>query len=167
MKVRQRSKVLELDNIDLRILNCLQRNGRLSNVEVSECVHLSAAQCCRRIQMLEREGVITGYAAILNREELGFGVLAFVNVTFDKAQYRRLAELLRVINDCPEVLECHAVAGDYDYLLKIVTRDLKAYASFLNTKLMRAPGVISVRSVVCLGVVKSTTSLPTDTTHEE
>jgi Lrp/AsnC family leucine-responsive transcriptional regulator len=164
MKSRQSSKVLELDQIDLRILNC---NGRLSNVDLSERVHLSAAQCWRRIQMLEREGVIIGYTALLNREELGFGVLAFVNVTFDKAQYRRLADLLRVINDCPEVLECHAVTGDYDYLLKIVAHDLKAYASFLNTKLMRAPGVISVRSVVCLGVVKSTTTLPTDAKQDE
>jgi Lrp/AsnC family leucine-responsive transcriptional regulator len=87
--------------------------------------------------------------------------------TGGKAQYRKLADLLRVINDCPEVLECHAVTGDYDYLLKIVARDLKAYASFLNTKFMRVPGVISVRSVVCLGVVKSTTSLPIDTKQEE
>jgi Lrp/AsnC family transcriptional regulator, leucine-responsive regulatory protein len=162
MRSRQSHKVLELDQIDLRILHCLQNNARLSNVDVSERVHLSAAQCWRRIRTLERNRAITSYAAVLDREELGFGVLAFANISFDKAQHQKLADLLRVINDCPEVLECHAVTGDYDYLLKIVAPDLKAYQAFLNLKLMRGPGIVSVRSVVCLDVVKSTTSLPID-----
>jgi Lrp/AsnC family leucine-responsive transcriptional regulator len=163
MKSRKSQKVPELDQIDLRILHCLQNNGRLSNVELSERVHLSAAQCWRRLRTLERDGVIASYAAVLNREDLGFGVMAFANISFDKAQHRKLPELLRVIDNCPEVLECHAVTGDYDYLLKIVARDLKAYQAFLNLKLMRGPGITSVQSVVCLGEVKSTTSLPLDT----
>ena len=91
----------ELDQIDLRILRCLQNNGRLSNVELSERVHLSAAQCWRRVRNLERNGVVTSYAALLNREKLGFGVLAFANISFDEAQHRKLAELLGAINDCP------------------------------------------------------------------
>jgi Lrp/AsnC family leucine-responsive transcriptional regulator len=162
MKSRQGQKAKELDRIDLSILRCLQNDGRLSNVELSGRVNLSAAQCWRRVQALERYGLIASYTAVLNREELAFGVLAFANISFDKAQHRKLADLLRVIKDCPEVLECHSVTGDYDYLLKIVARDLKSYEAFLHLKLMRGPGIVSVQSVVCLSVVKSTTSLPID-----
>jgi Lrp/AsnC family transcriptional regulator, leucine-responsive regulatory protein len=150
------------DETDLRILNCLQHHGELSNVELSERVHLSAAQCSRRVQSLQRSGVITGYAALVDRDQLGLGVLAFVSVTFDKAQYKRLGDLHKVVNSFPEVLECHAVTGDCDYLLKVVARDLEAYGVFLNTKLIQAPGVISVRSVVSLNAVKVTTALPLD-----
>lgn len=160
MKSPRRRVPLRMDEIDLRILNCLQHHGEISNVELSERVHLSAPQCSRRVQNLRRGGVINGYAALLNREPLALGVLAFVSATFDKAQYRRIGELHKVINGFPEVLECHAVTGDCDYLLKVVARDLEAYGAFLNTKLIQAPGVISVRSVVSLNVVKSTTALP-------
>jgi len=160
MKPCRRTETRELDEIDIRILNCLQKHGELSNVEISERVHLSAAQCSRRIRELQRKGVISGYSAQLNREHLGLGVLAFVNVTFDKAQYRRLEELHKVMHSLPEVLECHAVTGDYDYLLKVVAPDLEAYGAFLNGKLIQAPGVVSVRSAVALDVVKSTTALP-------
>src|SRR5215470_5782973 len=93
-----RSLEAQLDEIDVRILNYLQHQGELSNVELSERVHLSAAQCSRRLQSLQRRGVIAGYSAVLNREPLGLGVLAFVSVTFDKAQYRRLDELHKVVN---------------------------------------------------------------------
>jgi len=162
MRSSKRQATLQMDEVDLRILNCLQRRGEISNVELSEQVHLSAPQCSRRVQNLRRDGVILGYSAQLNREELGLGVLAFVSVTFDKAQYRRLGDLHKVVRDLPEVLECHAVTGDCDYLLKVVARDLEAYGTFLNAKLIQAPGVISVRSVVSLQTVKCTTALPVD-----
>ena len=162
MKTKPALRSPEFDDIDLRILNCLQHHGELSNVELSERVHLSAAQCSRRVQALQRRGAIIRYAALLDREQFGLGVLAFVSVTFDKAQYRRLGDLHKVIGGFPEVLECHAVTGDCDYLLKVVARDLESYGDFLNTRLIQAPGVISVRSVVSLKVVKHTTALPID-----
>jgi len=163
MKPHRSSPSAELDEMDLRILNCVQCHGELSNVDLSERVRLSPAQCWRRIRRLQRSGVITGYSAVLSREKLGLGVLAFVYLTFDKAQYRKIGDLYKIIGGFPEVLECHAVTGDYDYLLKVVARDLEAYGAFLNTKLIQAPGVISVRSVVSLDTVKVTTALPLDT----
>jgi len=163
MKSNHGRQSQEMDEIDRRILNCLQHHGELSNVEISRRVHLSASQCWRRIRNLRRKGVISGYSAVLNRGPLGLGVLAFVNVTFDKAQYQRVTDLRKVVHSFPEVLECHAVTGDHDYLLKVVARDLEAYGAFLNTKLIQAPGVTSVRSVVSLDVLKSTTALPIET----
>jgi Lrp/AsnC family leucine-responsive transcriptional regulator len=154
----------EFDEIDLRILDCLQRHGDLSNVELSERAHLSPAQCSRRVQALKRRGVIARSVALLDRMQLGLGVLAFASVTFDKAQYRRMSDLHKVIDGFPEVLECYAVTGDCDYLLKVVAPSLEAYGAFLNSKLIQAPGVISVRSVVSFGAVKSTTALPIDMT---
>lgn len=152
----------ELDEIDLRILDCLQRHGELSNVELSDRAHLSPAQCSRRVQALKRRGVIARSVALLDRKQLGLGVLAFTSVTFDKAQYRRMTDLHKVIEGFPEVLECHAVTGDADYLLKVVAPNLEAYGAFLNSRLIQAPGVISVRSMVSFGEVKSTTALPID-----
>ena len=88
MKSSRRNQTPPIDEVDLRILNCLQQHGEISNVELSERVHLSAPQCSRRVQNLRRNGVIRGYAALVDRESLALGVLAFVSVTFDKAQYR-------------------------------------------------------------------------------
>ncbi len=152
----------DFDEIDLRILGCLQRQGDLSNVELAERVHLSPAQCSRRVQALKRRGVIARSVSLLDRKQLGLGVLAFTSVTFDKAQYRRMSDLHKVIEGFPEVLECYAVTGDSDYLLKVVAPSLEAYGAFLNGKLIQAPGVTSVRSVVSFDVVKSTTALPFD-----
>ena len=115
---------------------------------------------------MEKEGVIDRYVTLVNAKQLGFDVMAFVSVTLDKAQYRRLRELQKVLSSFPEVLECHAVTGDHDYLLKIVARNLEAYAYFLNAKLMQVPGVISVKSSVCLGEVKYETALPIDGVEE-
>ena len=152
----------QLDEIDVRILDCLQHQGKLTNAELSERVHLSAAQCSRRVQTLQRKGAIVRYAALLDRERFGLGVLAFASVTFDKAQYRRMSDLHKVIGGFPEVLECYAVTGEYDYLLKVVAPDLETYGAFLNTRLIQAPGVVSVRSVVSMSTVKCTTALPID-----
>ncbi len=162
MKSRQSDVPAVLDEIDLRILKCLQQDGRITHVELSDRVYLSAPQCYRRIRRLEKERVIDRYVSLVSAKQLGFDVMAFVSVTLDKAQYRRLDQLEKVLSNFPEVLECHAITGDHDYLLKIVARNLESYASFLNTKLMQVPGVISVRSSVRLGEVKYTTALPLD-----
>lgn len=151
---------MNLDSVDLRILQLLQENARIANVELSKRVHLSAPQCYRRIQKLEQQGVIRGYTAVIDREMLGFDVLAFVRIAIDRAQYRRLRQLEKILSKLPEILECHAVTGDEGYQLKVVVPNLKSYAAFLEEKLMRAPGVVSVKSVMCLDEVKVSTLLP-------
>ncbi len=160
MKTKQGERWPNFDEIDLRILESLQHHGEISNVELSRRVHLSAAQCSRRVQALRRKGTIKRFAVLLDREQLGLGVVAFASVTFDKAQYRRMNDLHKVIAEFPEVLECYAVTGEYDYLLKIVAPDLESYGVFLNSQLIQAPGVVSVRSMVSMNTVKCTTVLP-------
>jgi Lrp/AsnC family leucine-responsive transcriptional regulator len=155
-------KIAKLDNCDLRILELLQANARISNVELSGEVDLSAPQCYRRIQALEKEGLIRNYTALIDREKLGFDVLSFVRIGIDRAQYRRLREFETVISKFPEILECHAVTGEEGYQLKVIAPDLKSYATFLAEKLMRVPGVTSVKSSIGLREVKYTTRLPTD-----
>jgi Lrp/AsnC family transcriptional regulator, leucine-responsive regulatory protein len=151
---------VSLDEIDRKILMHLQLHARATNVELSEHAHLSPPQCYRRMKRLEEEGFIQGAVAILDREKMGYGVMAFVSITRDKEQYKGMRELEAVLNRFPEVLECYSLTGDYDYLLKVVAQDLKEFSTFLREKLMRAPGVLSVRSFICLEEIKCSTALP-------
>lgn len=151
-----------IDDIDRKILMHLQTHGRATNVELSEHAHLSPPQCYRRMKRLEDEGVIQRAVAVLDREKMGYGVMAFVSITRDKEQYKGMRELEAMLNRFPEVLECYSLTGDYDYLLKVVAQDLKEFSTFLREKLLRAPGVVSVRSFICLEEIKCSTALPID-----
>ncbi len=150
----------DYDSMDLRLLECLQAEARLSNVELSERVHLSPSQCHRRLRRLEQAGLVRGYAAHLDRERLGFGVVAFVNVSLEKQSEHPAQAFHRAVQDLPEILECHAVSGEADYLLRVVAADLKAFSDFLMHRLLRLPMVAHVRSSILLDEVKSTTALP-------
>ncbi len=151
---------IELDAADVRLLECLQRRARLSNVELSERVHLSASQCYRRLRRLEEGGVVRGYVALLEREPLGLGVMAFVNVTLEKHGESPAQAFNEAVQDDPEILECYAVSGEADYLLRVVAPDLKAFSDFLMHRLMRLPMVANVRSSILLDELKATTALP-------
>jgi len=150
----------DIDHTDLRLLACLQEAARLSNVELSERVHLSPSQCHRRLRRLEQAGLIRGYAALLDRERLGFGVVAFVNVTLEKQSEHPAQAFNQAVQELPEILECHAVSGEADYLLRVVAADLKAFSDFLMHRLLRLPMVAHVRSSILLDEVKATTALP-------
>lgn len=150
-----------LDAIDGRLLDELQRHGRASNVELSAAVHLSAPQCFRRVKALEERGAIRGYAAQVDREALGLGVLAFVSVDLRAEQFGRVRAFEQTIRDFPQILECHAVSGNSDYLLKVVARDLKALSQFLTDRLMQIEGVANVRSMIALEEIKPSSPLPT------
>ena len=152
-----------IDTLDNRLLDALQRNGRASNVELSAAVHLSAPQCFRRVRALEERGVIRGYAAQVDREALGLGVMAFVSVDLRAEQFPRVREFEQTIRGFPQILECHTVSGDSDYLLKVVARDLKALSQFLTDTLMQVEGVANVRSMICLEEVKPPSPMPTGT----
>ena len=152
----------QIDAIDRKILVVLQSSGRASNVEVANVVHLSAPQCFRRIRSLEERNVIRGYTARVDAEALGLSVTAYVSVSIAGDQFGRVREIEREIAAYPQILECHAVSGDYDYLLKVVARDLKSLSQFLTDRLMQIAGVDDVRSMICLEEVKPASPLPVD-----
>ena len=149
-----------LDATDRRILAHLQGHGRASNLELAEAVHLSAAQSNRRHRRLEERGYIRGYEARLDAERLGLGVLAFVHVTMERGHIREVVKFRDVVSAMSQVQECYAVTGDFDYVLKVVARDLKSLSDFLLGTLAQLPGVNGVRSSVCLDEVKCTSALP-------
>ena len=151
---------LSLDALDRKILDALQADGRASNVELSARVHLSAPQCFRRVRSLEERGVIRSYTAQVLPEALGLDVTAYVSLNIAGEQFGRVREIEASIRGFPQILECHTVSGDYDYLLKVVARDLKSLSQFLTDRLMQVPGVDDVRSMICLEEVKAPSPLP-------
>ncbi len=150
----------KLDAIDCKILEVLQRDGRISNVDLAAEVHLSAPQCFRRVRSLEERGVVRGYRAMVSGPALGFAVTAFVSVNIEGAAFERVRDIERQLRDFPEVLEIHTVSGDSDYLLKVVASDLRHLGQLLTDRLMQIKGIADVRSMVCLEEVKPPAGLP-------
>lgn len=151
---------IELDAYDWKLLNALQENARLSNVSLSELVNLSPSQCSRRLQRLEQSGLINSYATMLNEDLLGLGVTAFVSVTLEKHGENPAHHFQEAICDIPNILECFSVTGDADYLLRVVSTDLKSFSDFIMDHLVAIAGVSQVKSTVVLNKIKSSTSLP-------
>jgi len=152
----------ELDAIDRKILSTLQGSGRASNVELAAQIHLSAPQSFRRVRSLEERGVIRGYAAQVDAAALGLSVRAYVSVRIAGDQFGRVREIEREIAAWPQILECNAVSGDSDYLLKVVARDLKSLSQFLTDELMQLAGVDDVQSMIGLEEIKPVSPLPVD-----
>lgn len=151
---------ITLDAIDHRILDRLQTDGRASNAELSEVAHLSAPQCFRRVKRLEEAGVIERYVALVAREPMGFGVLAFVSVTLGGGRRQDIEKFRKVIAEIPEILECHVVTGEADFLLKVVAENLQNFSRFLLERLVENFDSVTTRSEVSLEQIKSTTALP-------
>ncbi|MEJ5208631.1 MAG: Lrp/AsnC family transcriptional regulator [Lysobacteraceae bacterium] len=150
----------EFDRTDLAILALLQTEGRLTNAELAERVNLSPSACLRRVQRLERDGVIAGYGARLEPQRIGLGLQAFVRLQLehrDRAQVERFSEL---VQDWDEVVSCHALTGDMDYLLHIAVADLEHFSRFLLDRLLHAGIVADVNSSFVLRVVKAGHALP-------
>lgn len=150
---------ISVDRHDLALLAELQRDGRATNSALGEKVHLSTSQVSRRIQRLEETDVISHYVAVLNPEVVGLGVIAFTHVTLDR-QGEQGGRFEEAIADIPEVLECLAVTGDADYILRIASPDLASFSDFMTTRLLRLPGVANVKSTVTLKTIKQSFSLP-------
>jgi Lrp/AsnC family transcriptional regulator, leucine-responsive regulatory protein len=150
-----------LDAIDRKIIHALQADGRITNVDLAAQVHLSPAQCLRRVRSLEERGVVRGYAARVEPAALGLGVTAYVSLNIHGGAFDRVRDIEARIREFPQILECHTVSGDHDYLLKVVARDLKDLSQFLADRLMQVPGVDDVRSMICLEEVKPQSPLPT------
>ena len=151
-----------LDQYDRAILRTLQRNGRLSNRDLAEQVGLSAAPCWRRVRRLEEEGYIRDYIAQLSPHRLGFQVFAFAEVSLDNHHADTLVAFNEAVQSCPEILECHSVSGQCDYLLKIVEKDMESYEHFLSGTLLQVPGIRSISTMFSLRQQKLTRELPLD-----
>jgi Lrp/AsnC family leucine-responsive transcriptional regulator len=149
-----------LSEIDYKILKYLQDNARLSNVELSEHIHLSQSPCLRRVRNMEASGVIKGYVALVDQNTVGLTVSVFVNVRLEKQIERALEIFEETVQKWSEVMECYLMTGDSDYLLRVVASDLAAYERFLMDKLTRVPGVASINSSFALKQVTYKTALP-------
>lgn len=149
-----------LDTFDRKILALLQEDARLTNNDLSGRVNLSASQCSRRRQKLEDEGLIRGYKAVLDRDRLGFSLVNVITVTLathNRDNARRFADLLSRL---PEVQEAHALTGEMDYILKVVTPDLKTLSRFVNDVLLPHESVQHVKTAIVLETLKETSALP-------
>ncbi|MEY5097537.1 MAG: hypothetical protein RJA36_256 [Pseudomonadota bacterium] len=149
----------ELDRIDLRILKVLQQDGRISNLKLAEQVLLSPAAVLARVQRLTREGYILGYEARLNPLKLGAGMLVFVEVLLDRTTPNVFEQFKAAVQAHPEIMECHMVAGGFDYLLKTRSADMSAYRAFAGTVLWQLPGVRETRTYAVMEEVKNSTQL--------
>lgn len=152
----------KLDKIDRRILRDLQGDGRITNVELAERAGISAPPCLRRVRALEEAGFIRGYHAEVNPEALGFGVTVFAQVGLSSQAESDLKAFEELVASWPEVREAHMLAGETDFLLKIVSSDWDTYQRFLTTKLTAAPNVTHVRSSLAIRASKFQAGVPID-----
>lgn len=151
---------IRLDDTDRRLLRTLQADGRISNAELAERCNLSPSSCSDRVRRLRETGYIRGFAALLDPEKVGRGVLIFVEVVLDRTTPEVFDTFAAAARRSPDVLECHMVAGGFDYLIKARVADLPAWRTFLEEVLVRIPGVRETRTYAVLEEVKSTTELP-------
>jgi Lrp/AsnC family leucine-responsive transcriptional regulator len=152
--------IYNTDELDLKILDTLQSNGRMTNQELSEQIGLSPSPCLRRVRQLEASGVITGYVALVNPESIGLPVTAFVRVRLDQQDDRHLAAFETAVSDFPEVMECYLMTGDADYQLRVLVGSLGEFEDFLRSRLTRAAGVAQVTTSFALRPVVYKTKLP-------
>jgi Lrp/AsnC family leucine-responsive transcriptional regulator len=149
-----------LNRTDRRLLEILQRDGNLTNQELAERVSLSPSACLRRVRALEESGVIRRYVAIVDPRKVGLPLTAFVNVKLEKRGRMPTDAFARAIKDWPEVLGCHSLTGDMDYLLRVQVGDLEHFSRFVMDSLLKLPGVLDVKSSFVLEEIKETTALP-------
>ncbi len=149
-----------LDQVDRRILSVLQRQGRISNAELSEAVSLSASACHRRVQRLEADGYIRNYVALLDARKLGVPTTVFVEITLQTQADEVLDAFEKAVARIPDVLECHLMAGTADYILKVVAENTDDFARIHRQHLTRLPGVAQMQSSFALRTVFKTTALP-------
>ena len=148
-----------LDKIDQNILNVLQKDGRLSNVKLAQTINLSPTPCLERVKRLEKEGYIKGYVALLDPQLLGAALVSFIEVSLDRTTTRALDSFREEILKMEEVQECHMVAGGFDYLIKVRTRDMAHYRRFLGEKLSAISDISTTHTYVVMEEVKASSAI--------
>lgn len=151
-----------LESEDHRILSVLQHRGRITNTELADEVAMSTSPCWRRVRRLEDEGVIRGYRAVVDRKRVGFGVMAFMNVQLDRHSEAEQLRFQEEVTKIPQVVGCYVIAGNSDFLLQVVARDLEDYSSFAITKIGRLPGIRAMNTSFVLKELTSPGVLPLD-----
>jgi Lrp/AsnC family leucine-responsive transcriptional regulator len=151
---------IQLDAIDRRILENLQRDGRLTNLELADRIGLSPTPCLRRVRRLEAEGYIHGYGARLDRRKLGLALTAFVAVNIERHSEQQASQARKAIAALPEVISCYITSGEHDFLLQVVVPDLEAFRDFTMERLLKIAGIKDIRTSFAYDVVKENASLP-------
>ncbi len=159
MRKKPRSPKI-LDRTDRRILECLQADGRISNVNLARKVNLTPTPCIERVKRLERQGYIRGYTALLNPEMVNASLLVFVEIDLSHNSPDAFRKFRDEARRLPEILDCHLVSGNFDYLIKARVSDMKAYRELLGEKILSLPGVNDSRSYVVMEEIKETLNLP-------
>lgn len=151
---------MEMDRFDRAILTNLQRDGRMTNVDLAAAVNLSESACLRRVRGLEEEGLIEGYVALLDQKMAGRSGNVFVHIALHREEQSELAAFETAVQNIPEVMECYLMTGEFDYLLRVVVSDMEDFERLHNEALTRLPGVARVNSSVAIRTVRKTTELP-------
>ena len=148
-----------LDQLDRKILDILQQDGRISNADLAKRIHLSPPATHGRVKRLEQEGFIRGYVALLDRHKMNYDNLCFIEMSLGLHQHERIQSILQTITSWPEVLECHNVTGEYDYLLKVAVKNTQALEHFISKKMIPLEGVAKIHTSLVLKEVKATTAI--------
>jgi Lrp/AsnC family leucine-responsive transcriptional regulator len=154
------SQSIMLDKVDKSLLRALQADGRLSNVELARKISLSPPAAHARLRRLEKDGYIRQYTAVVDREKAGYDLLCFIHISLQMHQVTQVEKFREATRKMPEVLECHHITGEYDYLLKVVLRNRKDLERFVVDKLTPIPGVARIHTSLVLVEVKATMALP-------
>ena len=149
-----------LDETDVRILSILQNEGRITNADLAKRVGLSPPSVLQRVRALERVGLIKDYVALLDAERLGLKITVLAMITLSLHQEQPIERFRRSIHDIPEVLECYHVSGEYDFLLKIVVKDIRSYEALIRERISKIKGIGHIKSSFVLGVTKHSTKIP-------
>ena len=152
--------MIKLDKTDRKLLELLQRDGRLTNQELADKVHLSPSPVLRRVRALEEAGLIKQYVALLDAHRLGLGLLAYVTVKLEKKGKASIESFSKAVQGWPEVVAGYSMTGDTDYLLRVHVRDLPHFSRFMMDSLLKYPGVLDTTSSFALECLKETTALP-------
>ena len=151
---------VKLDKFDRAILTRLQRDGRMTNVDLAAAVNLSESACLRRVRSLEEEGLIDSYVALLDQKRAGRSGNVFVHIALHREEQSELAAFETAVQNIPEVMECYLMTGEFDYLFRVVVSDMADFERLHNEALTRLPGVARVNSSVAIRTVRKTTELP-------
>lgn len=151
---------MTLDAKDRQILRELQRNGRQTNLELAEKVNLSPSPCLRRVKLMEDAGVITGYSAEIDPRAYGLRITAFIRITLARHEGDSVRDFERRVVEIDEILDCHLLTGEADYLLRVMVADLDAYEAFVRNRLHTIPGIASITTSLVYGTVKSSRVYP-------
>jgi len=149
-----------IDEIDRKILRALQADGKITIGELAERVRLSPSPCARRVRLLEKAGVIKGYAAVVDQKKVGLPISAFASIKLERQREEDLDRFVEAISRWPEVVDCYLMTGQRDYLMRIVVADLEAYEGFLKDKLTRLDNVASIETSFALVQVKRSEAVP-------